>query len=239
MSRERRWGWSSAIVRLGVMIGAACSVLAIGLLQPGSQAETAVLFAHAAAAYQAGGKLLLSIPLESPDGKTLRGTLHVELLGPDGSASAKAEQDVRQSEPVASYRFELPAAKQPDKTTVRCRLGKKQFEVPLGRILLVKPHETALVSGQEFFAGSTGSIRCEVHGVKSISETVPLPGAEVDVHLHPAKGKAIPLLKERTGADGAGARRRLGREPARAPALGGHSSARVTRSITHLLPTRP
>ena len=51
------------------------------------------------------------------------------------------------------------------------------------KVLLVKAHETAVSSGQEFFAGSSASLRCEVHGVKTMTETVPLPGSSVTVRM--------------------------------------------------------
>ena len=48
-------------------------------------------------------------------------------------------------------------------------------------------------------------LRCEVHGVKSLSETVPLAGAAVAVRLHGKDGKVFPLYSGKAGADGVAA----------------------------------
>ena len=54
----------------------------------------------------------------------------------------------------------------------------------------LKAHETSVSVGQEFFAGSPGSIHCAVHRVKSITETIPVPGADVIVRLR-AKSNTV------------------------------------------------
>src|SRR5262249_30594830 len=104
-------------------------------------------------------------------------------------------------------RFEFtPPKVAADKITVRCRFGKGEpLAVPLHKILLVKAHETALSAGQEFFAGSQAALRCNVHGVKSVSETVPLPGAAVSVRLRDARGKVSPVANAKAGGDGVAA----------------------------------
>lgn len=71
-----------------------------------------------------------------------------------------------------------------------------------GAVPMAKEHETALSSGQEFFAGSTAALRCEVRSVKSLTDTAPIPGAEVAVELKAEDGKVYPLAKEQTGSDG-------------------------------------
>src|SRR5262245_58801853 len=63
---------------------------------------------------------------------------------------------------------------------------------------MAKDHETALSVSREWFAGSQTALRCDVHAVKSIAETMPLEGAEVDVQLRPEEGPAIPLLTTTT-----------------------------------------
>src|SRR5262249_27983398 len=55
---------------------------------------------------------------------------------------------------------------------------------------------------QELHAGTSAALRCGVHSVKSISETVPLPGASVEVQLKNKDGKAVDLYKGKAGADG-------------------------------------
>ncbi len=72
----------------------------------------------------------------------------------------------------------------------------------MSNILVVKAHETSLATSQEFFAGSTAAIRCDVHGVKSIAENTPLAGAKVEIQLRAKDGKVTPLLTDKTGADG-------------------------------------
>src|SRR5207249_6684861 len=90
----------------------------------------------------------------------------------------------------------------PEKITVRCRFGKDSVEMPLNQVLAVKAHETALSASRELFAGSTTTLRCDVHAVKSISETVPLEGAEVNVQLRAKDGQLIPLQTAKTDARG-------------------------------------
>ena len=67
----------------------------------------------------------------------------------------------------------------------------------VSRILVVKAHETSLASSQEFFAGSRAALRCEVHGVKSLAENIPLAGAEVNIHLRAKDGKVSFEFEER------------------------------------------
>src|SRR5438132_2399816 len=70
--------------------------------------------------------------------------------------------------------------------------------------MLAKEHETSLASGQEFVAGSTASLRCTVQGVKSLTETMPLGGADVVIRLRDKK-KVHDLYSGKTGADGVAA----------------------------------
>ncbi len=58
-----------------------------------------------------------------------------------------------------------------------------------------------LTSGQEFFAGAPAALRCEVHRVKSLTETEPVV-ASVVVQLTGKDGKAILLYEGQTAADG-------------------------------------
>src|SRR5262249_60291382 len=101
-----------------------------------------------------------------------------------------------------AYRSEFPTPKLPiDQVKLRYTFGKQKRETPLGKILFAKAHETALTAGQEFHAGSKASLRCEVRGVKSLTETIPLAGAKVAVKLH-AKDRTYPLYEGQVGADG-------------------------------------
>jgi hypothetical protein len=65
-----------------------------------------------------------------------------------------------------------------------------------------KAHETTLAAGQEFYANTQASLRCSVHGVRSLSETVPHPDSDVTVRLLDANGKATPLYKGKTDRNG-------------------------------------
>src|SRR5437879_1705706 len=67
---------------------------------------------------------------------------------------------------------------------------------------LVKAHETSLSAGQEYFAGSQSSIRCEVRSVKSLLETSPVSGADVNVSLRAKEGQVVALASTRTEANG-------------------------------------
>ena len=128
--------------------------------------------------------------------------LRVELIDPDGKRIDSGEQQAQPGDAPAAYRFELMSPKLPaDKVTLRCTFGKEKMETPLDRVLLVKAHETALSGGQEFYAGAPASLRCEVHGVKSFTETVPL-AASVSIQLAGKDGKPIPLFQGKTGPDG-------------------------------------
>jgi uncharacterized protein YfaS (alpha-2-macroglobulin family) len=65
-----------------------------------------------------------------------------------------------------------------------------------------KAHETTLTASEEFYANTQASLRCSVHGVRSMSETVPHPNSDVTVRLLDAKGKAFPLYKGKTDRNG-------------------------------------
>src|SRR5439155_1929737 len=120
-------------------------------------------------------KLLLSITVTNPDDTRLKGTLRAELVDDANKVVAGKEQDIEQGEKTGVYRFEFPGIKQPlDKLKLRYVLGKQKVEAPLKEKLLLKAHETSLTAGTEFHAGTTTALRCSVHGVKSVSETVPL-----------------------------------------------------------------
>jgi hypothetical protein len=81
---------------------------------------------------------------------------------------------------------------------------KEQFKAKVSELMLVKAHETTLSSGQEFVAGSTASLRCTVQGVKSMTESIPLGGADVAIRLR-EKGKVHELYSGKTEADGVAA----------------------------------
>jgi hypothetical protein len=172
--------------------------------QQASQAETAALGPQVVAVVPGQGKLHLTIDLAHLGLKTPPGKLPVELLDPKGKSVAKAEAAGQKDRP-AHYRIEIPAPKPaPELLKLVCRAGGKTYSVHVRRVLLAKTHETTLTASQEFFAGSTTALRVAVHGVKSISQTLPLVGAAVDVSFRPAtgKGKTRTLYTGKTGKDG-------------------------------------
>jgi hypothetical protein len=137
-------------------------------------------FSPAAVAYfPSNDKLTVAV---RPPGVDAR-PVSVELIGGDGKLISKGKR--------VGAAFELAA----DKTkaagyALRVRQGERRKDFPLPSILLAKAHETALVCGQEFFAGSKTALRLSVHGVRSATETVPLPGAEVAIRLRGAAKEA-------------------------------------------------
>jgi hypothetical protein len=170
--------------------------------QSSSQARTSPFTPQTAATFATDNKLVVSVSLTNAPEQELTGKLQVELLVGDGKVLHHDEQTIKQKAPLASYRFELAAKKaNAAGLSLRCRLDGKEFQTPLAKVLLVKGHETDLSTGQEFFAGSSAPFRCEVHGVRSARETVPLPGAEVSVRLI-GKDKTETLFHGRTSAAG-------------------------------------
>jgi len=146
--------------------------------------------------------LQIAVALERSGSKELAGTLRVELLDSNNRPVADAEQGIAQSEPVASYRFSLRTPGKAHGLNVRVSFDGKTHEIPLRRVLLAKAHETSLSSGQEFFAGSQAALRCRVQGVRSISESLPLPGSAVTVRLRDSSGKTRDLGETRTAMNG-------------------------------------
>ena len=184
-----------------VAVGAAAAVAALLLAAPpGADAKAAPpLTPQAAVGYQTTDKLVLTVNLPAADKAPTEEKLRVELIGADGKLLDSGEQP---AQPGDSKRFELLSPKAPaDQITLRCSFGKDRMETPLAKVLLVKAHETALSGGQEFYAGAPAALRCEVHGVKSFTETIPL-AASVTIQLTGKDGKAVPVYEGKTGPDG-------------------------------------
>ena len=99
------------------------------------------------------------------------------------------------------FAFDAP---QQDAESIRLRVRFRgdTLTVPLTRALLTVAHETSLSVGREFFALSKAGFRCEVHGVKSAVETLPLPGSTVEVQLRAKYGTVHKLYEGKTGDDG-------------------------------------
>jgi hypothetical protein len=184
-----------------IVIAGLVALLLLG--PPGSQAQGAAPKPEATAGFQTTEHLTLTVALSGSEKPGRRGTLAVELLDADGKVIEHASEDVQPEAEATSHRFQFAALKAPaDKITVRCRFAdQKPVEAPLVKLLLVKAHETALSTGEEFIAGTRAVIRCEVHGVKSLSETVPLPGATVAVRLRGEDGKVHEVYEGKAAAE--------------------------------------
>jgi hypothetical protein len=132
----------------------------------------------------------------------LEGTLSVVLVDSRGKildGERKAVRLARAAGPAFVFKDPgLPA----EQVRLRCRLAGEVLTVPLSGVLLSKGHETALSVGRDLFAGSRAAFRCEVRGVRSPRETVPLAGATVSARLRDGEGKSFALLEGRTGVDG-------------------------------------
>jgi hypothetical protein len=156
-------------------------------------------------AYQTSDQLLIDASLANPQKKRLQGTMYLELIRASSAKLEKEqvlasfEKEVSQTETTAQHRFEFRGLSLPPEViNVRCRFGEDKMETRLAQILVVKAHETSISAGREFFTSSTSAIRCDVHAVKSIAETVPLAGADVEIQLKDKDGKLIPLQKTKT-----------------------------------------
>jgi uncharacterized protein YfaS (alpha-2-macroglobulin family) len=193
-----RFSW----VLVGLAAGIGALVVTLMLIQPGARVAAADVTPQTPAGFQTTEKLILTVNL--PAAKTSKsGTLTVELRNDKGELIEDKQQTVDVGAEATSHRFEFKPLKVPaDQVTLHCQFEKEKMDVPLAKVLLVKAHETALSSGQEFFAGSKASLRCEVHGVKSMAETVPLPGATVAIRLKDKDGKVTPVYEGKSGDKG-------------------------------------
>jgi len=207
---ERGGVWA----RIGLMCGAVAGLAALLLLVFGPGSGTAAAAEGKiiqTAAFQTTDKVTLSVALENPSGKTLEGRLEIALASANGRIVHSDAIQVEQSTPLASYRFEFQNMKhRPDELTCRIDFqpktnalaGRKTVEKPLRELLVVKAHETTVSAGQEFFSGSPSSLRIGVHGVKTLTDTVPLVNADVVIRLKLEDGKIQELYKGRVDATG-------------------------------------
>ncbi len=205
MSASHRSPWYYPWAPLGIGALTVAAVVALLLVGPPAQQAHAApaLTPQAAAGFQTTDKLVLTVNLPRAEKPQPAGTLRVELVDADGKVLTSDERKVQPGDGPTSHRFEMASPKTPaDKLTLRCTFGGEKTETPLAKVLLVKAHETTLSSGQEFFAGAPAALRCEVHGVKSFAETVPLAAAAVTVQLVADTGKGVTVFDGKTGADG-------------------------------------
>jgi 5-hydroxyisourate hydrolase-like protein (transthyretin family) len=202
MKRGQSSSWSG-LLRFGV-VGAtivALPLAALLLFQP-PRADAAPS-AEATAAVQTIDKVTIAVTVKNPNDKKLSGPLQVELIDAEGKVLATSEKQIEQTERTGSYDFEFPVKEvKPEKTRLRCKFGKEEVVTDLPKVLLVKAHETSLAANQVYYPGSSAALRCEVHGVKSLVENVPLPNSTVEVTLKGKDGKTYPLYSGKTESDG-------------------------------------
>jgi hypothetical protein len=205
----------ATLLRIGILCAAVAGIVALAqygdLWSPphakepspaGKDTEPPLVLATPAV-FKTKDKLLVTVGLASPEATKLDGTLAVELLNAAGKVVAHSERPVSQADMTASYRFDLPTPALPvDQLRLRCRFDKEQQEMPLSEALVAKAHETTLHAGQEFHTGSKASLRCGVHSVKSLSEMIPLSGADVEVALRGPDQKVTSLFKGKAGRNG-------------------------------------
>jgi hypothetical protein len=199
-------GWKSSAAWLPLVLAVTTLACLVGvfLLGPATQpARGGPPSPEVSAGFQTTDRLVLTVALPAIEKGGGRGTLVVELIGPDGKVLDDSQKNVELTQEPSSQRFEFKAPKlEADRLTVRCRLDKQERKVELKKILLVKAHETSLSAGKEFFTGSVAALRCEVHGVQSLARTLPLPGSSVTVRLRGKDGKTFPVFDGKAGSDG-------------------------------------
>jgi hypothetical protein len=197
-----RWYFPAVPLALAALTAALVGLMLVA--PPGQQAQGADPAPQATAGFQSIRGVVVTVNL--PGGKRVERPLSVELVGPRGKVLARLKRTVERTSTASTHRFNFPNPKLPaGQVRVRCSFGDRPAEVALSKILLVKAHETSLTASPELFAGSQAALRCAVHGVRSATETVPLPGADVKVQLRGRGDKVYPLYRGKAGADGAAA----------------------------------
>jgi hypothetical protein len=185
MAGLRKWQGSASWLPLALVLAVFAGLIGVfllGLATPPAHGGPSA--PEVTAGFQTTERLILTVNLPAHDKGGSRGTLVVQLIDADGKVLDDPRKDVVRTQQARSYRFELAGPKRAaDRVMARCRLNEQKHEVELKKILLVKAHETSLSVGKEFFAGSAAGLRCEVHGVKSMTQTVPLAGAAVTIQL--------------------------------------------------------
>jgi hypothetical protein len=146
-------------------------------------------------------RLTVAVRLPEKSPSTTSVPVLVELVTTAGDRLGAMEKE--ESQGTLYHRFEFKAKKTDvDKLRLRVSCGDRKAELPLARALLIKGHETALSIGAEFYTASQASLLCTVQGVRSLSESVPLPGSEVVVRLRDQAGKSHQLYKGQTDGSG-------------------------------------
>jgi hypothetical protein len=179
-----------------VLIGWLCAALVLAAPPTGDHAV--YLSASGVLASREDGHLRVAVIVSPPKGgamKRVRGMVQVELLDDHGEVVTgdRALGGLEQAAVAVPLSLEIDEA--PAGARLRCRFRNDTIAlndvvtVPLTRALLRIPHETTLAVGDELHADSDAYIHCEVHGVRSMTETVPLPAAAVTARLRDNSGK--------------------------------------------------
>jgi hypothetical protein len=188
--------WRLAVVGGFLAVAGVSSLLWQGVTQAGGGA----LEARTVAVVK-DKQLQLAVLVGKDPSQRLTGTLAAELIGPGGERLADARKELESADGWAVHGLTLtPVPASLDQARLRISFGGRQTEVPLAHALLAKGHETILKAGTELNSGGLASLYCSVHGVRSVTDTVPLPGSAVVVQLRDKDGKSHELFKGRTGS---------------------------------------
>ena len=192
----RRWRLGA----VGVVLAALC---ATGLLwQNATQAGGTPFEPHVIAVHK-DRQLQVAVALTKETASKLNGTLALELIGANGKTLDDARKELRDAEPLTNHRFNLETpAGSVDNLGLRVSFAGRKTELPMSKVLLAKGHEMTLSGGQQLHAGGPASLTCAVNGIRSLTESVPLPGSDVIVRLRDKAGKSHEVYKGRTGTTG-------------------------------------
>lgn len=126
------------------------------------------------------------------------GKLQVFLVEKEGTVG-KNEIDSKAG--AHKFEFELAKASQ-DTAQIKITFNNKVIEIPLSKVLLLKAHELTLLTGEEFYTGTQTPLACTVQSVRTLTDNVAIPGADINVRLKDKTGKYHDVAKGRTNADG-------------------------------------
>lgn len=171
------------------------------LTQPVSQAHAGQSLTNKIVAFLDKNQLVFLLPISANQNEKGQREFNIKLLA-DGKTLANQTESLNRSATSSIHRLSFPLPSPSlDNITVRCSLDNETTEVPLRKILVLKPHETNLTTSQEFYPGSKSGFRCLVQTVRTLMDAVPLPESRVLVTLE-GQGKKIKLLDGQTDQEG-------------------------------------
>src|ERR1700722_8270083 len=136
--------WFFPWVPVGLIAVLGAALIGLMFIAPGT-APAAGPAPDGAAGFLTTDKLVLTVNV--PPLSNEKSTLRVELVNEDDKVVAEGSRTLTKSDSSTGQRFEFaPPKDTADKLTLRCRLDKEEFKVPLKKVLLVKAHETSLRS---------------------------------------------------------------------------------------------